>query len=68
MELPVVALPGRACLALAREHPPLDHLELVVRGDDAALPLDVAGGERLRQRVALEQQPQLGELAQVLRA
>ena len=66
VELAVVALPEFG-LPRAVQHPPLDDVELVVRGDDATLPLHVAGGERLRERVPLEQQPQLGQLAQIPR-
>ena len=65
VELDVVALPGRRLLAAALDHAPLDDLELVVGGDHPPLPPDVARGEGLRHRVALQEQPQLGELAQL---
>ena len=37
-----------------------------MRGDDAAFPLHVGAGERGLHRVAFEQQPQLGQLLQIV--
>ena len=42
MEFPVVALPVSGIGPLAREQPALDRFELVMRGDDPALPFNVA--------------------------
>ena len=56
VKLAVVALP-QLRLAVARHHPPFQGGELVVRGDDAALPFEIARRERQRHGVALEQEP-----------
>ena len=44
----------------------LDLRQLVVGADDASFPIKIGRGDRLPERMTLEQLPHLGDLAQVL--
>ncbi len=66
MEFAIVTLPGLGVGPSAGEHSLLQHRELVVRGDDAAFPLEIAGREGKRNGISFEEQAHRGNVAEAL--
>ena len=65
MEFAVVPLPLGRVPGLVVDHDALDARKLVVRGDDAPLPFEIAPLDGAAQGVAFQQLPHLGDVAQV---
>src|SRR6516162_5489736 len=66
VELPVVSPERLLAGSIAGGYLSVHRRELVMRGHDACLPLDVAGRERATDSVAFEQLSQMRDLLQVL--
>ena len=66
VKVPIAALPEFLIAVAARQHAPLHHGELVMRGNDAAFPIEIAGGKGLRDGMIFQQQPQRGHLLELI--
>ena len=66
VKIPIATLPQFLIAIAARQHAAFHHGELVMRGDNAAFPIEIAGGKGLRDGMIFQQKPQRGHLLELI--